>query len=203
MKRIVFIIAVLVFISGIYTRAAEPQKDSTVRKEIKVVKNDLPADTGEDSMILQKLSPEQIIELKKQEAEVEISRIAAQSKQDMPLNAPAIVLIVLMPFVFVIIILVIMYNVRNKESQRRHDIYMKSLEMGQSVPEHFFDEPKKVNPSSNLKKGILWFSAGLSVLIYFLIVGETNALILGIVPAFVGAGFLLVHILEKPKKEHE
>ncbi|MDD3079802.1 MAG: DUF6249 domain-containing protein [Paludibacter sp.] len=203
MKRIVFIIAVLVFISGIYTRAAESQKDSIVRKEIKVVKNDLPADTGEDSMILQKLSPEQIIELKKQEAEVEISRIAAQSKQDMPLNAPAIVLIVLMPFVFVIIVLIIMNNIRNKESQRRHDIYMKSLEMGQSVPEHFFDEPKKTNPSSNLKKGILWFSAGLSVLIYFLIVGETSALILGIVPAFVGAGFLLVHILEKPKKEHE
>ena len=92
---------------------------------------------------------------------------------------------------------------RNRESQRKHDLYMKSLEMGQAIPDHFFDEPKKVNVISNLKKGILWLSAGLGALVYFTIINEEEALILGIVPAFIGAGYLLVHLLDKPKKTDE
>jgi hypothetical protein len=71
--------------------------------------------------------------------------------------------------------------------------------MGQTVPEHFFDEPKKENPASNMKKGILWFVVGLALVISFIVIGEKDALIVGIVPTFVGIGYLLVHFLEKPK----
>jgi hypothetical protein len=78
---------------------------------------------------------------------------------------------------------------------------MRSLEMGQTVPDHFFDEPKsKVStPSSNLKKGVLCTVFGLALLIYFLLMNNSHALIAGIVPLFVGIGFILVHFLEKPK----
>jgi hypothetical protein len=95
------------------------------------------------------------------------------------------------------------YKVKAKkdESKRRYDLYAKSLEMGQTIPEHFFDEPKKANPSSNLKKGILWFVIGAAIFISLLVMHEKDGLILGIVPTFVGIGYLLVHFLEKPKPD--
>jgi hypothetical protein len=52
-----------------------------------------------------------------------------------------------------------------------------------------------------LKKGILWFVIGVAILISFLVMHQRDALIVGIVPTFVGIGFLLVHFLEKPKSD--
>ncbi|MGB4414368.1 MAG: DUF6249 domain-containing protein [Paludibacter sp.] len=95
------------------------------------------------------------------------------------------------------------FNFVSKISQRRHDIYLKSLEMGQTVPEHFFAEPKKAKTVSNLKNGILWSAVGLALLIYFIVEQENEAFIVGIVPAFVGVGYILVHFLDKPKKNDE
>jgi hypothetical protein len=104
-------------------------------------------------------------------------------------------------FPFVAVIITLSVRAKNAESKRRYDLYSKSLEMGQTVPEHFFDEPKKVNPSSNLKKGILWFVIGAGILISFIVMNQKEALIVGIVPAFVGIGYLLVHFLDKPKPD--
>jgi len=73
--------------------------------------------------------------------------------------------------------------------------------MGQSIPEHFFDEPKKANVASNLKKGILWLVVGLTLVISFLVINENDVLIWGIVPAFVGIGYLLVNKLDNPKTD--
>jgi len=52
-----------------------------------------------------------------------------------------------------------------------------------------------------LKKGILWAAVGLALLIYFIIEHKNNGLILGIVPTFIGIGYLLVHYLDKPKTD--
>jgi len=56
---------------------------------------------------------------------------------------------------------------------------------------------------SNLKYGILWSVVGLALLIYFIVEQENEAFIVGIVPAFVGIGYILVHFLDKPKKNDE
>lgn len=64
-----------------------------------------------------------------------------------------------------------------------------------------FEEPKKANPASNLKRGILWLAVGLAVVLSFVVLHKTDGLILGIVPAFIGAGYLLVHFLDKPKSD--
>jgi hypothetical protein len=42
----------------------------------------------------------------------------------------------------------------------------------------------------------------LAILIYFIVVKETDALILGIVPTFIGIGYLVVHLLDKPKQHN-
>jgi glucose uptake protein GlcU len=67
------------------------------------------------------------------------------------------------------------------------------------TPRH--SDIKKSNPSSNLKRGVLCLAVGLALLIYFVIVHNNFALIGGIIPAFVGVGYLLVHYLDKPKTD--
>ena len=175
---------------------------SALHSQQKLLKTEL-SKAEKDSILYQKLSPDQLLELKSQEQELEMQRIDAENRREMPLNPAAIVMIVLLPFLFVDIVLVIQGNIRDKDSQRRHDIYLKSLEMGQTVPEHFFDEPQKAKTVSNLKNGILWSAVGLALLIYFIVEQENEAFIVGIVPAFVGVGYILVHFLDKPKNNDE
>lgn len=201
MKRIGFLIVALALFVGV--QAAEPKNEVDSLVKVLVEKTEGVSESVKEAILLQKLSPEQLIQLEQQRLEVEQKRIEARSKNEMPLNSFAIFMITLLPFVFVIVILYIQARARNRESQRRYDLYMKSLEMGQAVPEHFFDEPRKSNPSTNLKRGILWLAVGLALVIYFVIVREKDTLILGIVPTFVGIGYLLVHLLDKPKKNDE
>ncbi len=202
MKRIVLLVITALLFTGMQMNAEGKKVDSIVNKEIKVIKTEL-SKAEKDSILYQKLSSDQLLELKRQEQELEMQRIDAENRREMPLNPAAIVMIVLLPFLFVVIVLVIQGNIRDKESQRRHDIYLKSLEMGQTVPEHFFDEPKKAKTVSNLKNGILWSAVGLALLIYFIVEQRNEALIVGIVPTFVGVGYILVHFLDKPKKNDE
>lgn len=194
MKKILFtFIAVL-----IYTLACYAQTDSAIKKDVVIIKKEMPA-LQDDSMLLEKLSPDQIMELKRQQMEVEKAKIEANSRNEMPLQGFHIILIVMTPFLFVIVLLIIGFYSRNKDAQRRYELYQKSLELGQPLPEHFFEEPRKQHPSSNLKKGIIALAVGLAIVISYLVIGNKFILVGGIIPAFVGLGFLFVHYLEKPK----
>lgn len=153
-----------------------------------------------DSLMLSKLSAEQLLELKRDEMEIERQRIENAGRSDMPFDGFQLFMIVMLPFLFVIVIIFLNLRARNTESKRRYDLYVKSIEMGQPVPEDFFNEPNK-NSASSLKKGILWFAVGLGLLIFFLIDKEKDGMIFGIVPTFVGIGYLLVHYLDKPKTD--
>jgi len=199
MKRIgLFLLAALLF-TGVQAANSGINIDSLKQE---VVKNNKEIqDQKKDSIMLSKLSPNQLLELKKGEQEVERQRIESENHQAMPLGSGAIVLICLLPFLFVAVIITVNVRAKNAESKRRYDLYTKSLEMGQTIPEHFFDEPKKANPASNLKKGILWLVVGLALLISFIVLHKENGLIFCIVPAFVGIGYLLVHFLDKPKTD--
>ena len=152
------------------------------------------SEASKDSVMYNKLSAEQLLELKRMEIE-------ATQPPKMPFSGMIVFLICALPFLFAGIVIVVNLRAKNTESKRRYDLFTKSLEMGQTVPEHFFDEPKKANPASNLKRGILWLAVGLAVVVSFLVLHEHDGLILGIIPAFVGAGYLVVHFLDKPKSD--
>ncbi len=133
MKRIVLlIITALLFIVS-HINAEKKTPDSIVNKEVKVIKTEL-APNVKDSILYSKLSAEQLLELKRQENETELMRIESRNRSNMPLGPLAIVTIVLMPFLFVLLILLIQGYVRDKEAKRKYDLYMKSIEMGQSIP---------------------------------------------------------------------
>lgn len=199
MKRIAILFLTIVLIAGV--QAVGQITIKADNEEITTSQNQKLSQAYKDSIMLQKLSPDQLMKLEQERNMLEKQRIEKDGKNEMPLNGAGIVLICMLPFLFVIVIFIIQSKVRNRESQRRYDIYMKSIEMGQTVPEHFFDEPKRANASSNLKRGILWLVVGIAIVISFLVMHEKDGLILGVVPAFVGVGYLLVHILDKPKTD--
>jgi len=205
MKRIgLFLLALTLFVG---MKAADKGINvDSLKNELRqeIVKNDAELHQFQkDSLILSKLSTDQLIDLKHEELGIQKQRAENEDRfrNDMPFSRSQLFLIVLLPFLFVPTIVYIIVKAKREESKRRYDLYTKSLEMGQTVPEHFFNEPKKANTSSNLKKGILWFMVGLSLMIYFIIIHYNEKIIFGIVPTFVGLGYLLVHYLEKPKTD--
>jgi len=199
MKRIgLFLLALTLFVGA---HAAEKGVNMDSLKQAIISTSKEIQEQKKDSAMFSKLSPNQILELKKGEQEVQKQEIIKEGRNENPFNGFELILICLLPFLFVATIIYMKVKAQKEESKRRYELYSKSLEMGQTVPEHFFDEPKKNNPTSNLKRGILWLVVGLGLLISFLVMQKSNALIVGIVPTFVGIGYLLVHFLEKPKTE--
>jgi len=200
MKRIgLFLLALSLFVGANAVKPTEIHKDSV--KEVRIIQTEKGENSASDSMLMQKLSSDQLMKLEQDKLELQRQKIDAENGNKLPMSPFSIFMICLLPFLFVAVIIIINVRSKNAESKRRYDLYSKSLEMGQTVPEHFFDEPKKENPSTNLKKGILWLVVGLALLISFVVMGQKDALIVGIVPAFVGIGYLLVHFLEKPKTD--
>jgi hypothetical protein len=197
MKRIgLFLLALTLFVGA---NAAQKGVNMDSLKQAIISNSKEIQEQKKDSAMYSKLSPNQILDLKKGEFEVQKEQIQNEGRNQMPFNGFELFMICLLPFLFVATIIIVQVKAKKEESKRRYDLYSKSLEMGQTVPEHFFDEPKKENPASNMKKGILWFVVGLALVISFIVIGEKDALIVGIVPTFVGIGYLLVHFLEKPK----
>ncbi len=199
MKRFIFMLVSIVLISTTSYIKAQDEQDSTTQK---VPKTEL-TQAEKDSILFARLSPEQLMELKRQELELESQKIEANSREDMPLNGFGIVMIVMLPFLFVITIVTINVRRKNAESKRKYELYMKSLEMGQTIPEHFFDEPQ-TGKASNLKRGIISLMVGIAFGLYVIIEKNTELpfLMAALIPGFVGLGYLLVHFIEKPKNQH-
>jgi len=199
MKKLGLLLLAMLLFTGLQANASNVNVDSLKQEIIK--NNKEIREQQKDSIMLSKLSPNQLLELKKQEMEIKKQEAENEGRSDMPFNGFELFLICMLPFLFISVIVFLNVRAKNAESKRRYELYQKFLEMGQTVPEHFFDEPKKVNPSSNLKRGILCLAVGLSLLIYFAINRNNFALIAGIIPSFVGVGYLLVHYLDKPKTD--
>ena len=197
MKRIgLFLLALTLFVGANAANPTVINKDSV--KEVRITHTERDENSAKDSMMMQKLSSDQIMQLERDRLELERQKVDANSGNKLPMSPFAIFMICLLPFLFAAVIIIGSIRSKSAESKRRYDLYSKSLEMGQTVPEHFFDDQKK-DPTTNLKRGILWFVIGLALLISFIVMGQKDALIVGIVPTFVGIGYLLVHFLEKPK----
>ena len=110
MKTLKITCMFLLLMAGMQLVAAPLKNaDTIVQKEVKVIKNELSAGQ-KDSILYEKLSADQLMELKLQEAQTERERIDAENRNEMPLNGAGIVLIVLIPFVFVVIMLTIIGN---------------------------------------------------------------------------------------------
>ena len=147
-----------------------------------------------EAILLQKLTPEQIMTLEKQ-------RLEQQRYSDMPLPAWAIVLICIAPFLMVVFIVFFSAKSRKEQEKVRHDVYLKSLELGQPLPDKFFDKPKE-QKSSQLQTGLVWLGVGVALAIVGVVTGNQE-LLFGLIPGFVGLGILIAYFIEKPKNNSD
>lgn len=104
-----------------------------------------------------------------------------------------------LPFIFVIVIV----WTKSKENRRRDalraDLYAKAIEKGVTLPEDLLAAPKTKNNS--LRTGILMIFIGLGIGL-FMYLASPGALQLkgaaaGLIPLFIGLGFLLIHFINK------
>ncbi len=103
------------------------------------------------------------------------------------------------PFIFVILIAWIKSWENRKRMQLLADLHLKALESGQKLPEGLLEQPKKKNPS--LRIGIILISVGIGISLFlFLVAGkgeEIKTAAGGLIPIFLGIGFLIVHFVWK------
>lgn len=142
-----------------------------------------------EAILLKKLDAKQLMDL-------ESMRLSQESKNEMPFSGLGLVLICLAPFIMVILIVYFSSKESAKKDQRRYDISMKALELGQPLPQSFFDEPKK--RSSQLQNGLVWLGVGLAIVLVGVFT-HNHSLYFGLIPAFAGLGILIAYFVEKPK----
>ena len=186
MKRLGFFLAGLMMITFINAQTAV---DTLSAPAIDTLENyeQTPEKTREQAL-LSRLNPEQLFQLEQR-------RIEQEQFEDMPLPAWAIVLICIAPFLMVVLIVFFSSKARKEREKARYDLYLKSIEAGQPLPEKIFETPER--KGSNLQKGAIWLAVGLGVFIFGTFKGDNTLMGLGAIPAFVGAAFLLVYFIEK------
>ncbi|MDR1454408.1 MAG: DUF6249 domain-containing protein [Tannerella sp.] len=107
--------------------------------------------------------------------------------------------IIAIPFIFVVIVTLIKSLDNRKKMRMKADLYLKALEKGVELPEDVLEMPKKKHVS--LKTGILLTSAGLGIILFMFLVApegmEIKTAATGLVPLFLGLGFLVVYFVFK------
>jgi hypothetical protein len=142
-----------------------------------------------------KLTQQQYEELvrAKTEKESPINKDKTMSKDgDNEINRTA-------PFVFIIILVLIIAITKHRRQSKMQELHMKYLESGKEIP----DEMNKIfreYRNGPLKRAIILITVGLGMMLCLFIIvpsDEPNIWTVGLIPLFVGLGFLIVHFFEK------
>jgi hypothetical protein len=117
----------------------------------------------------------------------------------------AIIGLFFMPILMVVAIIWIKSNSKNKQNRLQAEVYAKAIEHGQELPANFFEtlpqEPKKrANP---LNIGIILIAVGVGISLFFAVIAwigvkeSMQGAPIGIIPFFIGIGYLLIHFIGK------
>ncbi len=117
----------------------------------------------------------------------------------LPIEIISVVGLFLLPFIFIIFFIWTKSKENRKRMELRAELYIKSLEKGEKFPEKLFETPKKKNNS--LKTGIILIAAAFGIALFAFLMsdtpGQAKLAYLGIIPLFLGLGFLIIHFIEK------
>jgi cadmium resistance protein CadD (predicted permease) len=117
----------------------------------------------------------------------------------------AIIGLFFMPILMVIAIIWIKSNSKNKQNQLQAEVYAKAIEHGQELPANFFEtlpkeQKKRANP---LNIGIILIAVGVGISLFFAVIAwvgvkeSMQGAPIGIIPFFIGIGYLLIHFIGK------
>ncbi|MCL2413802.1 MAG: DUF6249 domain-containing protein [Bacteroidales bacterium] len=149
-------------------------------------------------MNISELTADQIFEL-------EITRIAMQSQlEDILIPIFVIVSAFVVPAVVVILVVWFITRQKNQYNKLKAEVMAKAIESGQTLPENFFDEPKKQR--NLLKTGIICIAVGIGIALFIWLAGGAvqgyqlaRGASLGIIPFLVGVAYIIIHFVEKKK----
>lgn len=162
-----------------------------------------PADSSSTTTALsdsvnQKLTSDQLFELEKMKLE-QIKMENEMMLEESPTDLVAIFVPISMFLVAFFIVYFVLYF-RRKERDAKYKVIEKALEHGQTLPEGLFEEKKVKRQWSSLRTGVILLTLGIGIFISFLLINEKEASFLGIIPIFLGLGFLLIGWIEVKKK---
>jgi len=115
------------------------------------------------------------------------------SVTDMLMGITAITLIFGSPLLIVAAVLYANY----RKKRLVHDTINQYVSSGKDVPAEVMSSLQaEVTPKSSLRKGLVMTGAGLGIIACFVVMGETEAAALGLIPLFIGLAQLLIWKLE-------
>ncbi len=112
-----------------------------------------------------------------------------------------------LPIIMVILIVWFKTKENGKRDRLQAELYAKAIEKGIEVPPGLFVPVKK--EKKPLNTGIICISVGLGVSLFLWLVTPgyghpaQSAAALGIIPFFIGLGYLIIHFIEKKKSADE
>lgn len=110
----------------------------------------------------------------------------------------AVIIIYLAAFVGIIILLKNLFVTRQRD-RLRADLYTKAIEKGKEIPTNLFESNRKKSYYLPAAIILITFAVGFSLFL-FCVAGDNRTAAAGLVPLFVGFGFLLIHFIQRKEK---
>ncbi len=109
----------------------------------------------------------------------------------------AVVLALGMPVFIVVAVL------RHRLDKQRlvNELALRLADKGQAIPPELF--LGAVKQKSDLRRGIVWATVGLGVLMYGVFDGDHDIMGIGFIPMMIGIGFVAAALLENKQKQRE
>jgi hypothetical protein len=144
---------------------------------------ELVEEFGLTPAIVEKLSPDQI------------HQILLKGKRE-ERKRPEDVLVPIGFFLVVFAIVAAILYQRHRSERERHATLREMIEKGTAIPPELITPPTKRDEHSNLRRGVVLTSLGVGMVLCLLSLGK-DKWGLGLLPGFIGLGYLLVWRLER------
>ncbi len=163
----------------------KPEQDS-LRKQ----QNQLNT-LGLSDKAIEKLSADQIVKIYSSQQRHRFL-LGSSSNETKQVAVPVVM------FISIAAVISLALFLRYKKSQSLHNIIYKSLETGTNIPLELLAKTESGKRISDFKKGIILTAGGLGLILVLYI--ENKMWSVGLIPLFVGIGFLIVDKLDKKTK---
>ncbi len=202
MKKLCF--CFLVLLAG-FTLAVQSFGQNSQSDSVKFQHDSVKSELNLSSEVVNKLDNKDIVEIIKyreklaQEKELANARMKLTAQEG---DYSDFILLIFMG-VFILALFVIPYYFSLKKAKARQEIILTLLEKGKDIPDNLFTNPKKPQKSTatDLRKGIILIAFGLSIsIIIFVIRIQGNFWTIGLIPIFIGIGYVISFKLDQSSK---
>ena len=199
MKKTCFCFLVLFasFILAVQSFGQNSQSDS-----IKFQGDSVKTDLNLSSEVVKKLDNKDIVEIIKYREKLAQEKEMAKAKMNLPNLTSEFTATIwsILIVIFFLSLFAIPYYFNIKKAKARQQIIAKLIEKDRDIPKELLAKPQKIR-RSDLHKGIILITFGLSIsVVIFVLRIQSNFWTIGLIPVFIGIGYLISFKLGQPFK---